>query len=467
MKKCTEDTNTAYKVLLIKSAGENNRSCEYNRGSFAVIISAARQIREYTPNVEISTLIQISSKLAKKYGLTVIQKDNLKKYGDYSLNHSIMMSTMLIRAAFWRLFMNLGKDINFIKNVNLLNQFENADVIVDLSLDSYGENYGFLPLWETSKELLISYLLYKPTIIYAQSVGPFNGRISSKIARFTLNKVNIISVREEISLDYLKKLGIINPNIYLTADPAFILDPEPTNLDEIIGKNSSDIRPIVGISISKMKEARGKNKFRILSKIFQIVSYVFPDYVTDYFVKISLNVSRIDKVEFNWLNSVIEHLVKNYNASVLLIPHIISDQKEILGDDRTAISKLYMSLDENCKRNVYPISEPYSSEQLKGIIGTCDIFIGEKMHTNIAALSQYVPTLALAYSHKFQGIMKMLGQDDYVLDSTDIGLITKKIDDLWINKEKIKNELTDKMVHIREKSLYNGKLVAKLLQGYQ
>lgn len=467
MKKCTEDTNKVYKVLLIKSAGENNKSCEYNRGSFAVIISAARQIREYTSNVDISTLIQISSKLAKKYNFTVIQKDNLKKYGDYSLSHSIMMSTMLIRAALWRLFMNLGMDINFIKNVNLLNQFENADVIVDLSLDSYGESYGFLPLWETSKELLISYLLYRPTIVYAQSVGPFNGRISSMIARFTLNKVNIISVREEISWNYLKKIGVINPNIYLTADPAFILDPEPTKIDEIIGKNTSDLRPIVGMSISKMKEAHGNDKFRFLSRMFQITSYVFPDYITDHLVKMSLKVSHIDKVEIYWLNSVIEHLVKKYNATILLIPHIISDQNEILGDDRTAISKLYMNLDENCKRNVYPILEPYSSEELKGIIGTCDIFIGEKMHTNIAALSQYIPTLGLAYSHKFQGIMKMLGQEDYVLNSTDIGLITEKIDDLWINREKIKNELKDKMVNTREKSLYNGKLVAKLLQGCQ
>ena len=38
------------------------------------------------------------------------------------------------------------------------------------------------------------------------------------------------------------------------------------------------------------------------------------------------------------------------------------------------------------------------------------------MHANIAATSMCVPTLAIAYSHKFYGIMKMLQLDEYVMD---------------------------------------------------
>ncbi|NIN03283.1 MAG: polysaccharide pyruvyl transferase, partial [Hydrotalea flava] len=73
--------------------------------------------------------------------------------------------------------------------------------------------------------------------------------------------------------------------------------------------------------------------------------------------------------------------------------------------------------------------------ELKGIIGRCDLFIGARMHSNIASISMHVPTVALAWSHKYHGIMKMVEQEKYVCDirTTTFNELVSKINDAWSN----------------------------------
>jgi colanic acid/amylovoran biosynthesis protein len=324
-------------------------------------------------------------------------------------------------------------------------------------------------MWETSKEFLIAKLLEKPIICYAQSMGPFKCRLSSLLAKHVLNKVDVISVREEISYNHLMEVGITKPSIYITADPAFLLEPVSTEVTSKILKEKSDSNgPIVGIAISKMKEAekiRSKH-VKLLAHLYSWILYLFPEILIEKLftelkkTKAFRNIET--KIDFKWLIEVINHLIEQYNATVLLVPHIISSQKELLGDDRTTIKNIYDTIEEEKRKKVILILGDYSSEELKSIIGTCDIFIGMKMHANIAALSQYIPTIGIAYSHKFHGIMKMLRQERYVLIDTNSEAVLKKIDELWINQRKIREELEEKMKDVREKALFNAKLVVKL-----
>ena len=74
--------------------------------------------------------------------------------------------------------------------------------------------------------------------------------------------------------------------------------------------------------------------------------------------------------------------------------------------------------------------------QIKGLIGTFDFFIGTRMHSNIFATSMYIPTVAIAYEKKTNGIMKMLNLKEYIVEMDDITpeTLTKKIEEL-INNE--------------------------------
>ncbi len=70
--------------------------------------------------------------------------------------------------------------------------------------------------------------LKKPVMIYAQGIGPVNRIWARKLMSKILNKVNFISVRDQVSADDLKRWGISRPRIIVTADPVMGWDPPDT-----------------------------------------------------------------------------------------------------------------------------------------------------------------------------------------------------------------------------------------------
>ena len=278
------------RVLITKSRYSFRRNCEFNKGSLAVVITTTEAIRKFIPEAEIRTFIQLSQRVAGKYNITVVKR-RLNKFGDFRLINSIENSVNLLMCVLWKLIFNsFGFDVTSLKNTEILREFEQANVIVDLSLDSYGDNdiHSFL---ETSKEILMAKLLKKPVIFYAQSMGPFRNEFNSLIAKYVLNKVDIITVREEISYNYLIELGIVKPLLYLTADPAFLLEPISSKSSYKIVKGELDgNRPIIGIAISKMREfnkSRTK-RMKLIAKLYSWILYLFPEFL----IKIINDVAR-------------------------------------------------------------------------------------------------------------------------------------------------------------------------------
>jgi polysaccharide pyruvyl transferase WcaK-like protein len=67
----------------------------------------------------------------------------------------------------------------------------------------------------------------------------------------------------------------------------------------------------------------------------------------------------------------------------------------------------------------------------------------------IAAISQAIPTLAIAYSPKLRALMKRIGTPRYVLDSAavsgnDLALLARE---LWNNKALVRNSIGQKLAN--------------------
>jgi len=62
------------------------------------------------------------------------------------------------------------------------------------------------------------------------------------------------------------------------------------------------------------------------------------------------------------------------------------------------------------------ISAPLDERETKWVIGRMDFFVGARMHACIAALSQGVPAVGLAYSDKFLGVFESAGVGSVVID---------------------------------------------------
>ena len=69
--------------------------------------------------------------------------------------------------------------------------------------------------------------------------------------------------------------------------------------------------------------------------------------------------------------------------------------------------------------------------------------MGSRMHATIAAISQCIPTVGLAYSKKFAGVYETVGIDDCVVDLRDMDndKVLGRVKVLYEKSEDIKQRL--------------------------
>ena len=73
--------------------------------------------------------------------------------------------------------------------------------------------------------LFVARLFRKKTACFAQGIGPLHTKVGMFLTRKVLNKTDFISVRDDFSVQELKKCGV-KSKIYKTADVAFLLEEE-------------------------------------------------------------------------------------------------------------------------------------------------------------------------------------------------------------------------------------------------
>lgn len=413
------------KILIIGA------ECSKNMGSAAMLISATKTLKQFIPKSNFTILSPFPERDLKNCSAYNIRAVGYKGGALKSVSH-------LFRAITWNiLYKLLSLDLHRLINEKLLQEYANANIVIDLGGDSFSDDYGSIASINCCYRILLCKFLNKPIVIYAQSIGPFKNLLTKSLSKFCLNRVDLLIVRDEITKNYLQEIGVIN-TIHFTADSAFLLEASPyEKIEELLLKEDIDTneRPIIGISASqhiydlelkKSKQNSEKNYILLMVKI-------------------------------------VDYLIEKSNAQIIFLPHVTNDDQPV--DDRFVAKKIYGAAEN--KGKIRLINNEYSPEELKGVIGQCDLFIGARMHANIAATSMCVPTLAVAYSHKSYGIMRMLGMEEYVLDFRTMTFdeMMLRMDDLWVNRDKIKAELTSNVKVLEGRALYNGELVKELLDS--
>lgn len=399
-----------------------NTNCSWNKGSAAQVVSSIAILRKFIPDANFSMISWFPSldiKYSKRYSVEVIGYFNKTSLEPVVYIYQMLLS--LTRCILWNILKKLHFNANSFLNERYSETYAKADIIIDLSGDSLADTkitsllncIGILP----------GILLRKPIVFFSQSIGPFR-RLSYPIVKFCLNKSSLITARGETTKRYLENMKISTP-IFLVADCAFLLKSEPLQrIEEILqdeGINRDD-NPFIGIVMNAMLDDKSGNYVILMAQI------------SDY-------------------------LVNKLNAQVILVSHSFRSPE----DGRFVAKKVYeMAVN---KSKIKLIKKEYSANELKGIIGQFDAFIGARMHSNIAALSMYVPTIAISWSHKYYEIMKTIAQEKYVygIKENNFKELTLKIDDLWYNRNEIRKILKTKIKIQTELALLGGKLVKDLV----
>jgi polysaccharide pyruvyl transferase WcaK-like protein len=403
--------------ILILHAGVSNK------GSQALVLSLTNTLKEYIPSAKFSFM-----------GTDVNQSQiPIKKQLAFKPLKNPYPWIYLFKCSIFSISRKLGIHYSISPRSKLFDYYE-ADVVVNTGGDHLsGEKFGLSSLLNISYGILLG----KPVVLYAESLGYYQNSLYRYIANQVLNHTTLITVREKLSKKYLDENKIVKPKVYLTADSAFCLEAvSKANVLDIFQTEGIDInkKPLIGInasgSISKYRKSESNSES-------------YDEIITIY-------------------QRVIDDIIDELNASVVLIPHVYTQSV----DDTKVITEIYNKVQN--KADVKLITTEYNAKELKGIIGMCDLFVGARMHSTIAATSMCVPTVGIAYSHKIHGVIgQMLKQQDYIIDVEDLTYDKLKclIYECWDNHDIIKNELKDIIPSIEQKSSLNGKYVKDLLDS--
>ena len=292
----------------------------------------------------------------------------------------------------------LGNKIKLILNLEERKALEailDADIIISKGGSFLYSQKGLRGLFFFVRILypfMLGQVLRKSTIILVQSIGPLENRIAKLLGKIVMNRINVILVREELSLVVLSKMSVTRPYIRLTADSAFAL-PNPTK--------QLGVRILESFGVPMQKTLLG----------ITVRSLVFQD-----------NISKAETrlLYKNYLKSMadaVNVILDEYESFVVLMPQVPGPQD--LENDIIVSREILKFIKR--KDRVVIIEYDMSPDEIKSVYGNMDLFIGTRLHSCIFALCMNVPTISISYmGTKTHGIMKMLGLSEYVVDICDV-----------------------------------------------
>lgn len=308
-----------------------------------------------------------------------------------------------------------------------------ADLVVVSGGDILAD-YGEAAIKHYFFPIAVANAMGKPVYVFAQSISRYRDDATRRFCMSHLNRTALVTVREDISYEYMKELGLSAP-LYRTADPAFTLKPcSQERAREILNEEGikADGAPLIGLSVSKTATRWGEGSHeRFVGAVAGAVDLLAE---------------------------------RHKGARFVFFPHV-TYRNDPENDDRVVGSEVFGLM--KAKDRVGLVEGDYTCEEAKGIIGLCDLFIGARTHATIASASQCVPTIAIAYSTKAFGIMEdVLDRKRSVADVRELtaeGLSGMATSLLAERAEAIK-EMKGRLPGILEASAMNGSLAAEIFK---
>ncbi|MBN2457226.1 MAG: polysaccharide pyruvyl transferase family protein [Sedimentisphaerales bacterium] len=301
----------------------------------------------------------------------------------------LLLSALLLKILPWRRF------TNFLCKVNpYVRRLVETDLVFDLtSGDSFSDMYGmrrFIIGW-LRRFLVIMY--GKNLMMLPQTYGPLERPLTKAMAKYILSHADIIYSRDADGVKVVRSLlnsCSLDRKIDFAPDVAFVLDaqrPEVVDVGLLADSKSND-SIVIGFNISGLLFNGGYTRDNMFG----------------------LKVAYTDLI-----HGIIDLFMKMDSTIMLLVPHVFAPVNKV-ESDVYACSQVYASACEKYKNRIFITRGEYNQHEIKYVIGTCDFFVGSRMHACIAALSQGIPTVGFAYSTKFRGVFETAGMEQFVTD---------------------------------------------------
>lgn len=265
--------------------------------------------------------------------------------------------------------------------------------------------------------LWLAMLFGKPIIIYANGIGPLVHSYNRPFTRWTLNRVNVITLRERLSKEALSELKITRPKIEVTADPVFNLKISKEKAINAIMKREQipTDKPLFGVMFRSWKDEK----------------------------------HYVEKMAH-----ICDALVERYNCHIIFVPMKYP-------------SDLTVSIDINgaMKHKGTILEHRYNEETLIHFMGHMDLLLCMRLHAMIYGALEHVPMLGFNYDPKVEYYAKELGIP-YVKDMKHIDMneVMSMIHEVLTHRDVYDVRIKEQVERLKEAAKKNPQWVEWLLE---
>ncbi|MFJ6196178.1 polysaccharide pyruvyl transferase family protein [Micromonospora sp. NPDC092111] len=261
-----------------------------------------------------------------------------------------------------------------------------------------------------------------PLLTYAVGVGPLTDAVDTGMVRETLAGATEVTVRDQESRMVLEEAGLLNP-ITVTADPAFLLEPEdfPARLLREEGVPAG--KRLVGLSVREPGRAA----------------------------------ERLDVDGYHRLIAQIgDFLVHRIDAHVLFVPmerddirHSHGVLSHMIAADRGRI-----------------LHGDYSPRQVLGLMKHFDLAVGMRLHFLIFAAMVGTPFLPLPYAGKVFDLAQRLGVPALRGVEREVeGPLLAEVDRLWDEREARKEATARRVAEVCDQARGTSQVTRAVLES--
>ncbi len=316
------------------------------------------------------------------------------------------------------------KQIYRVKAINRLNVFsimkhmDNSEMLISGGGTLIQDRTSTKSLWYYLAVITLALKKKLKVMLYSNGIGPLEKKSNIKKTRKILDKVSLITLRDERSLTELDNIGVKNNHVIVTADPALELKREDGTRGRQILKELGvpDGRKLLGVSIRRWKSTSPEFD----DNIAWVCDYAYETYGF-HTVLLPMQASR-DLASLQNIKRIMKH-----DATIV-------DRRVDVGD-------------------------------MMSIMSCFDICIGMRLHTLIYAVVNAVPLIGLVYDPKISSFMEYTKQTRYLnVEDACAEKIIEVMDECVENYDEIKISLEKSYTELNEKARLNGKLAIELYE---
>ena len=317
-------------------------------------------------------------------------------------------------------------------------ELEECDLLI-IGGDPFSEiSMGFYRGLAPYAALLITLakFLQKKVMLYSIHMGrPLTTDLGRELTKYCITNSTLVTLREQFSQKVLLDMGIGIDNTVVVADSAWGLNPIKNK------EMGHTILQKEGISFNSDK----------------IIGFNFRHHYWEW-----------KEEEWNRYRSMLvevcDYMVEKLGVEILFIPNCTYDLDHKYEDDRPVAKEIVERMKH--KEHTHQITGKYNLYDTLALFQFLSMHFSNRRHSLIFSAVHGVPPVACGGEWHIKPAMDKIGIGDKFVKTEDMNSdnLINSVSETWRERDSINKKIMEVLPSLREKAIYQGKLVAELIK---